>query len=45
MQRKMIKFLSVLMLICTICVIFGLARPMQAEAATAKTLVLKVNSE
>ena len=45
MQRKMIKFLSVLLLICTICVVFGVMRPTDAEAATATKLVLKVNSE
>ena len=45
MQRKMIKFLSVLLLICTICVVFGVMRPTEAEAATATKLVLKVNSE
>lgn len=45
MQRKMLKLLSVLLLICTICVVFGMTRPTEADAATATKLVLKVNSE
>ena len=45
MQRKMVKILSILLLICTICVVFGVMRPTDADAATATKLVLKVNSE
>ena len=38
MQRKMIKFLSVLLLICTICVVFGMMRPTEVHAASTVTL-------
>ena len=45
MRRKMTKLLSILLLICTICVVFGIMRPTEADAATATKLGLKVNSE